>query len=522
LLPWNLLVIEIVQFAIMADDQAQQAQAGQARARWATYLTTTLGFPEDLKEAIVAQGYTSFETFDDMKDEDVDRLCSAMRKPGGTVVNPPAAGARGNAQAVVANPGVNVGDRFARRLKQLAYFLRYIKKIQRPIRVEHMGADQLQRLWTYKEQEEARDENPAFPEKYTTSKNARETIENMMEWIEASYGVEEIPLSYIIRDRVDPDEPPGDNDEYPVGRPTFEQELIRRAEHGNETYHMNNKKIWKMVRHVTHGTDAWSFVKAFNRNRDGRSAIFALKSQYMGGEFVNKVKIEADTQLETIFWSGKARNFTWDQFTSRLTSAFEDLAQFGEPKSDEEKVRRLLRAIRDPALSSAVVVVRSQALYSQNYQNAVDFLGGEVSRNTNEARIHRGISAVNRDGRGHGGYGRGGDGSNLGGRGRNSGRGGRGRGRGRGSPSRGQGGGGGRFSHNGYMLNNGTYPGNVWHSFKPEEKAYVNKLREEKDNANKRSVSALNTGNDEKRQKTEEENSQHRQGAAMSRPGAKP
>ncbi len=165
--------------------------------------------------------------------------------------------------------------------------------------------------------------------------------------------------------------------------------MIRRAEHDNETYNNNNEKVGKMVRHVSHRTDAWPFVKAYQRTRDGRSAISALKLQYMGGEFVNTIKIEADTQLETIFWSGKAGNFTWDHFTLRLTSAFEDLAQFGEPESDEEKVRRLLRAIRDPTVNSAMVVVRAQALSSKKYQNAVDFLGGEVSRNTNQAMIHR-------------------------------------------------------------------------------------------------------------------------------------
>lgn len=493
------------------------AQAA-ARDRWVEYLTDTLGFPVELKDALLEQGYDSFESFENMKDKDVDRLCTTMRKPGGTIDNPELA-INADAPLFVGNPGVNVGDRFVRLLKQLAYYLRYLKKVQRHVRVTHMEPDHLQRLWTYKEQEEARDDNPDYPDKFTTSKNARETLENMLEWIEASFGADDIPLSYIIREVVDPDGP-GTHDPHNLGRPTFEQELIRRAEHETEIYNSNNEKVWKMVRHVTHGTDAWSFVKAFNRTRDGRSAILALKSQYMGGEFVNKVKIEADTQLETIFWSGKARNFTWDQFTSRITSAFEDLAQFGEPKSDEEKVRRLLRAIRDPALNSAVVVVRSQAMYSQNYQNAVDFLGGEVSRNTNEARIHRGISAVGRDGRNqsNNNFGRGGE-SNYGGRGRSSGRGGRGRGRGRGT-GRGQNGGA-RFSHNGHILNNGTYPGNVWHSFKPEEKAYVNKLREEKDNAGKRSVSAVNSGGDDKRQRTDEESSQQRQSTQMSRPGAR-
>jgi len=299
--------------------------------RWSTYLTTRLHFPAALKDTILEQDFNTIESFNGVKDVDIDRLCSAIRKPGGQIVNPEN-DENPDAPMFIGNPRVKVGERFVRLLKQLAYYSRYIKKVQRPFRVVHAEPDQLQRLWTYKELEEARDNSPPYPDKYTTSKTARETLENMLEWIDASVGTEDIPLSYIIRD--DEETPSINDDPYPIGNPTFKQELIRRAEHGNEIYHINNEKVWKMVRHVTHGTDAWPFVKSFHRTRDGRSAIFALRSQYMGGEFVNKIKIEADTQLETIFWSGKARNFTWDQFTSRITSAFEDLAQFGEPKSD--------------------------------------------------------------------------------------------------------------------------------------------------------------------------------------------
>ena len=178
---------------------AARAEQARDRERWSNYLSNRLGFPDDLTDALIEQGYSSFESFEGMKDDDVDRLCATMRKPGGMIDNP-VGDLQPDAPLFVGNPGVNVGDRFVRRLKQLAYFLRYIKKVQRPTFVTHMGPDQLQRLWVYKEQEEKRESNPDYPEKYTTSKNARETLENMMEWIEASYGVDDIPLSYIIRD----------------------------------------------------------------------------------------------------------------------------------------------------------------------------------------------------------------------------------------------------------------------------------------------------------------------------------
>ena len=70
-------------------------------------------------------------------------------------------------------------------------------------------------------------------------------------------------------------------------------------------------------------------------------------------------------------------------------------------------------------------------------------------------------------------------------------------------------------------MNNSGYSTSAWHSFKPDEKAYVHKLREEM--AGKRSVSAVNSigeHGEDKRQRTEEENTQeYRRGAAMSRPG---
>ena len=66
------------------------------------------------------------------------------------------------------------------------------------------------------------------------------------------------------------------------------------------------------------------------RQQDGRGAYYALKSHYMGSDFVNKEKLLAETQLETLNWNGKARNFTWEKFISRLTSAFADLAENGD------------------------------------------------------------------------------------------------------------------------------------------------------------------------------------------------
>lgn len=120
----------------------------------------------------------------------------------------------------------------------------------------------------------------------------------------------------------------------------------------------------------------------------------AIQSQYLNEEILNKIKLEAEAQLENIFCSGNERNFTLYLVASRLTSAFEGLAQYGEPKPEDEKVRRLVSAIKVSSQQLAVAVVPSQTTNNSSFNRTLDFFGAEVSWNMITARIERGVSAV--------------------------------------------------------------------------------------------------------------------------------
>jgi hypothetical protein len=222
----------------------------------------------------------------------------------------------------------------------------------------------------------------------------------------------------------------------------------------------------------------------------------------MGTDFVNKVKLHADSQLETLNWNGKAKNFTWDKFISRLTSAFADLADNDEPKSDNEKVRRLLRAITDPTLNVAKAVVQGEPRYADNFEAAVAYLSGQLtSAEATNVSNRRNIYEVSRGG---GGGGRGRGRFQRGGRNnRNGGDTGRGR-----DGGRNQGRGGGRYSQSGHLLSNGTYPRSVWDSFTGQEKAHVWRMREGRDarENEKRKAASVTREQEAKRQREEANN----------------
>ena len=460
-----------------------------------------IGFPPLLRTALVAQGVNTIASLYGMTDDDVDDLCSNIRKPGGDMFNP-AHLDDPDLPVMIPDLGTAVGRIHQERLKQLAYYCSYLTRVNRNFVAQNATIEELVRLWKYKKnlesiKESKKDGEDKYPEKFSGSKSSREFIESIENWIDDHYGVDDIPLGYVIRD--DEDVPPVRDDPLPLGQETYDAELIRRASHGGDVWAANNSKVWQMIRHVTHGTDAWAFVKSFSRPQDGRGAYFALKSHYMGTDFVNKVKLQADAQLESLNWNGKARHFTWDKFISRLTSAFADLAENGEPKSESEKVRKLLRAITDPTLNVAKAVVQGDARYAEDYQAACAYLAGQLSsaesigssNRRNVSEMTRGSRGRGRhQQRGGGRFQRGGNSDLNSGRGRSDGRG------------RSRGGRGAMYSRSGHLLSNGGYPKSVWDTFNSYERAQVYQMREARDSREeneKRKAAALTRENESKR-----------------------
>jgi hypothetical protein len=466
-----------------------------------------IGFPVAIRDALVVQGVETITGLLGMDDDDVDDLCSNIRKPGGMMPNP-ARNTNPRAPAFVPNLGTAVGRIHQERLKQIAYYYSYLNIVNRTFDPQHATVEELVRLWEYKKnlegiKESKKDGEDKYPEKFTNSKSSREFIESVENWIDDHYGVKDIPLAYVIRE--DDEVPDDDNDPLPLGQDTFDDELIRRASHSGELWAANNAKVWQMIRHVTHGTDAWAFVKSFARAQNGREAYYALKTHYMGADFVNKVKLNADAQLETLHWNGRARNFTWDKFVSRLTSAFADLAENGEEKSESEKVRKLLRAITDPTLSVAKAVIQGDRRYAEDYQAACAYLAGQLSSaeamNANNKRNVSQVARAERGGRSRGRFVRGGrphqSGNDRGsGRGRDT-----GRARGRGRMM---------YSRSGHLLSNGGYPREIWNSFSGEEKSQVYRMREQREAETRRTAAAMTRDNENNRHdNTGEENNRN-------------
>ena len=80
-----------------------------------------------------------------------------------------------------------------------------------------------------------------------------------------------------------------------------------------------------------------------------------------------------------------------------LTDTFTDLADHGEPKSDAEKVQKLLSAICDPNLKTAKATVMATAHLLGDYNEALNFFKGQLdlmSLDGGPSRHNRGSGCI--------------------------------------------------------------------------------------------------------------------------------
>ena len=119
------------------------------RQAFQNYLAN-LGFPADLRAALIVQGLDNVADFFGMSDDDVEDLCSNIRKPGGVIPNPAVVDDPDAVPQFINNPGVAVGRVHQERLKQIAYYYSYLVLVNRTFVMAHATVEELVRLWKYK------------------------------------------------------------------------------------------------------------------------------------------------------------------------------------------------------------------------------------------------------------------------------------------------------------------------------------------------------------------------------------
>jgi hypothetical protein len=184
--------------------------------------------------------------------------------------------------ATIPYAGIMVPQRAETNLQLAAYTVRHHTRISRNVNIPGMNPASVRHLRELKIKENSCEGDPPTLPKIDP-KNWPKTIDAIQDHFSTLLGETKAPLAYVIRDKATvPEEADDPQENYA----TPEEEMIRHMPHmdaaGDElpTYQHDMTKVWQTLSERTRDEKCWTYVKPFQRARDGRGAFLALHTHF--------------------------------------------------------------------------------------------------------------------------------------------------------------------------------------------------------------------------------------------------
>ena len=302
-----------------------------------TYLPT-INFKNEVIVALDREGLSTTDDLLDLDEDDVENLFKVIKAPGGQVLNPayvppggtPAIATRGAATAAapavvpaiyipqhIPAVGINVPYLNTKHMVQLVYYMQYLETVQRKFVSVLVTKTELKRIFAQKSVVE-KEEDLQIPDKITNVKRIRDTIDDIIAYLERKRGLKGAPLAYVIRKkewhdatRTPPSLPPGPFD-------SIDTEQIARGRLEGDTFNTDNSAVWEVIREVFFKTSQWAWIMQFRKAKDGRKAFLSIMSHYMGDGASSVIVTDATSNLEKLYFNGNRRGYTFGNFCNEI------------------------------------------------------------------------------------------------------------------------------------------------------------------------------------------------------------
>ena len=246
------------------------------------------------------------ETLDGLKvltNDEIERLCKVVRRPGGTVPNPNA-GDPGQT-ATLSNPGEQVPLLAELKLKLDWYYLRLKDQTSRVVGSPEINLVNVRGIRNHRDWEKSHMDVDS-PE--LSLQDWSRKIEIIEEWLRRCLGVSKIPLAYVVRsEELMPAATPVG------GYQSLQDELIARApiwvgNTGNTAYTADyladRSKVWELISDITRDQDWWLYVRPSQLTRYERLAFLGLNNHYLGENNFDNMSSRAEAKLKNTCYSG--------------------------------------------------------------------------------------------------------------------------------------------------------------------------------------------------------------------------
>jgi hypothetical protein len=334
------------------------------------------------QDAVIAEGFVDIMSFAELRDKDIHKMvktinaapinlpapvvpipqplvqrgCGHGRGRGEPPIPPPVIPPAAQIPLIPPPAMVKITRGSARRLCGLVYWVK--DKIRRGILIDPYDFTENTLIEALQEQEGedlADTVDAKLPQKFTPEKWIQWEIE-LTNYLSTKKGIRGIPLAYIIRPDLKPNEIIAPDD-------ITRQEIYAAPLEGVTYNKRDNNTVWGILRSCTMATPAWEWIKQLEGKSDAREGMLRLRQHYDGPD-KRKARIsDAENDINKAHYKAE-RRLSFEKYVTKLTGAFQVLAHYDAPYPDDKKVRTLLLKMNtnDPHINAGIAHVRSNAL----------------------------------------------------------------------------------------------------------------------------------------------------------------
>lgn len=161
-------------------------------------------------------------------------------------------------------------------------------------------------------------------------------------------------------------------------------------------FELDNQHIFEEFKALILKGPGWSFIKAYDRTKNCRGAVLALRRQCEGIAAVQTRKAAAYAKIASARYSGQKRQFSFDSYVEIHQEAHNTLSDLEEPVPETKKVTDFLAGITDTRLSNAKDLILGDPQKLQDFELCQQYLKTLVYNKTTQDKHERQVSGLNR------------------------------------------------------------------------------------------------------------------------------
>jgi hypothetical protein len=274
-----------------------------------------------------AQGYPSMTAFARLSEEDVEKFVKTVNKL------PAMAG-------VV--PQVPFGS--IKNLQAMRHYVIECTRLRIPVVHNNFTPAEMDRMLARMDFEAQIKVNetkpPPLPDKFVSFTKWRVFSEGFAGHCSVLRGCMNIPLSYLLREHDIPTD-----DMRTATYSNSDNRLLSLVMLEGDEFSHDNIRVWDLLRPLIYNTAAWDYVKNLDKTKDGRKAFHVLMRRGEGNAARSARRSAAEDVISKAQYTGKSKRFTLHSYINLLQGAFTELAECGEPYSEEKKVEAFIKGL---------------------------------------------------------------------------------------------------------------------------------------------------------------------------------